>query len=63
MEFLNGKKTWIGLVLFGVGTAMQAVAPALPQQEALLKTLGGWFVTIGGSVTAVGGTHKLIKGQ
>jgi len=48
---LSGVKTWIGLVIFGVGCVVDLIQNGPTLQNA------------GGIVAGVGGLHKLVKRQ
>ncbi len=52
MQFLNGYKTWLGLVLTGIGSALELAG---------LSGIGSPVKDIGGVVAGVGGLHKMVK--
>jgi len=51
---LSGYKTWIGLILMGVGSILELVGSA---------EIGEPLKNIGGLLAGIGGAHKLAKGQ
>jgi len=54
---MSGWKTWLGMSLIAVGTAMQAFETVIPELVAIGDLLIGFGVALGG----VGVAHKIEK--
>jgi hypothetical protein len=60
---MDGKKTWIGLILLGVGHTVKMAAGAFPEHADVLNAIGDWVSNAGAALTAVGAAHKIQKGE
>jgi hypothetical protein len=60
---MNGKKTWIGLVLMGLGQLAKTAAAVFPEQAPLLDQASALLTGLGATVAGVGAAHKIQKGE
>lgn len=63
LNFLDGKKTWLGVVLIALGYGAQAASHILPAQAIILAPAGEWLIGAGVAMSGIGAAHKLAKGE